>query len=206
MPGSWSKGLAIRRTSLIHHATLAAATLNQLSEIHSIPHLTVVASLALLVVETVQSVKTKKDECAALVQQIHRVLCAIIDFVCTLNISPFLAPALFDSMATFSQTLHKIQTFIRAQQSMGILERFLRQQANTAQLEDCKLSLRRALDIFSIEVRRVTVAHVADFEVATENKHRELLTLIAANCWSHSKSSVFSSTCSISSNSTFCSR
>ncbi|KAJ6463533.1 P-loop containing nucleoside triphosphate hydrolase protein [Mycena sanguinolenta] len=200
MPGSPSKHLGFRRIPFIHHATMAAATLKQLSETHSIPQLTLVAGLALLVVETVQSVNTRKEECAALVQQIHRVLCAMIDLVCTMNTSQFLAPVLFDSMATFSQTLQKIQTFIRAQQSMGILERFLRKRANTSQLENCKMSLKHALDILSIEVRRITVSHVADFEAATESKHRELLKLIATKEWF--EGSVFSFTSSISSSRT----
>jgi hypothetical protein len=41
-------------TSFIHHTTVAAATLKQLSEMNSTPYLNVVAGVSILILETVQ--------------------------------------------------------------------------------------------------------------------------------------------------------
>ncbi|KAF7326674.1 AAA domain-containing protein [Mycena venus] len=176
--------------SFIQRATVAAATLKQFSEIQSTPYLKVVAGVALLIFETVRSVKTNKEECAALVEQIYQIICAIIDL--TAETSTSLSLVLLDAMAKFAETLQKIESFMRTQQDKGRLKRFLRQQENAALLEDCKLGLRHALDVFSIQTRAITIADVAEFQFATEHKHQELLKLIAESNLSDQGSSVLS--------------
>jgi hypothetical protein len=56
-----------------------------------------------------------------------------------------------------SRTLQKIESFMRTQQDMGRLKRFLRQQENAAQLEDCKMGLRDALDVFLVRVPQAKI-------------------------------------------------
>ncbi|KAJ7854939.1 hypothetical protein B0H14DRAFT_747557 [Mycena olivaceomarginata] len=95
-----------------------------------------------------------------------------------------------------SRTLQKIESFMRTQQDMGRLKRFFRQQVNRAQLEDCKMGLSDALDVFLIKARGINVADVAEFQAATERKHQELLKIIAESS-SDQGSSVLSGTSSI---------
>ncbi|KAJ7730686.1 hypothetical protein DFH07DRAFT_992901 [Mycena maculata] len=66
-------------TPLIHHAAIAAGTLKTLSDASPIPYVKVVAGVSLLILETVKSVKTKKEECAALVEKIDQILGIIIE-------------------------------------------------------------------------------------------------------------------------------
>ncbi|KAJ7858637.1 hypothetical protein B0H14DRAFT_3135413 [Mycena olivaceomarginata] len=211
MPGP-SKGIP---TSFIRHATLAATTLKQISDINSTPYLKVVAGVALLILDTVQSVKTNKEECTVLVEQIYYIISAIVDLYA--EMAAPISPALLDAMAIFAETLQKIESVIRTQQDMSMLKRFLRQQESVAQLEDCKISLKRLLefflwvthngkshpmaDYFQVRTRVVTVADVAKFQATTERKHEELLKVIAETHLSDQGSSVLSDTVSIAFNS-----
>ncbi|KAJ7282443.1 hypothetical protein C8J57DRAFT_1218660 [Mycena rebaudengoi] len=116
----------------IQHATIAASTLKQLGQISKLPYVQVLSGVSLLILETVQNVKRNKDECFAMVGQIDELLCIMIDFL--------------------AETLQKIEAYMRAQQDRGRMMRFFRQQEDSAQLEDCKMGLRQALDVFSVSV------------------------------------------------------
>jgi hypothetical protein len=99
-----------------------------------------------------------------LVEQIYYILSAIVDLYA--EMAAPISPALLDAMAMFAEcadylnlvfcltlgfrTLQKIESVIRTQQDMSMLKRFLRQQESVAQLEDCKISLKRLLEFFSV--------------------------------------------------------
>ncbi|KAJ7699337.1 hypothetical protein B0H17DRAFT_1328325 [Mycena rosella] len=161
----------------IQRTTVAAATLKQLSEINSTPYIKVVAGVSLLILETVQSVKTNKEECAAFIEQIDQLLCIIID-LCS-EPSAALPLALLDAIGKFAQTLQKIEVFMRMQQGMGRFKRFWRQQENIAQLKDCKKGLNQVFDAFSIKTSLAVAEGLADMRLATEKRHQDLLKLIS---------------------------
>ncbi|KAJ7699369.1 hypothetical protein B0H17DRAFT_307929 [Mycena rosella] len=175
-------------------AAAAAATLKQLSETNSIPYIKFIAGVSLLILEIVQSVKTYREECAALIEQIDQLLCIIID-LCS---QPYAAlpPAVLDAIGKFAETLQKIEVFIRMQHGMGRLKRFWKQQENTAQLEDCKTGLKEVFDTFSIKTSLAVAGGFADMRLATERRHQELLKLISDNN-SFNEGSSMSSTSSI---------
>ncbi|KAJ7452066.1 hypothetical protein B0H11DRAFT_2288746 [Mycena galericulata] len=171
-----------KSSPFMHHATLAATTLKQLSEINSIPYVKVVAGVSLLILETVLSVKANKEECIALIENIDGLLWIIIELCVDTSVP--LSPTLIEAMGNFAETLQKIQSFMRTQQDMGKFKRFFRQHENATQLEDCKLGLRRALDAFSVKTGLTAAADIAAFKLARESKHQELLKLLSETDWS----------------------
>ncbi|KAJ7115446.1 hypothetical protein C8R44DRAFT_880744 [Mycena epipterygia] len=181
-------------TTSVHHATVAADTLRKLSEISRTPYLKVVAGVALLILQTAQarpaSVRTNRDQCAILIEQMDQLLGIIIE-LCT-DTSVTLAPRLLYAMGRFAETLQKIESFMRTQQEMGMLKRFFRQQENTAQLEDCKAGLAQALDAFSVTTTLGAVGDLAEIKAARERKHQKLLELIAED-YSFNQGSISSS-------------
>ncbi|KAJ7630061.1 hypothetical protein DFH06DRAFT_1439649 [Mycena polygramma] len=183
-----SKGIP---TPFLHHATVAATTLKQLSEINTTPYLQVVAGVALLILQTAQSVKKNKEQCVALVEQIYEIICALIE-LCADTSAP-LSPVLLDGMAMFAETLQKIDAFLRMQQDTNRLKRFLKHQEHTSRLEDCKAGLRDARDVFATKTAAVTLGDVAEFQATMERKHHELLKLIVENSFSDQGSSGFGS-------------
>ncbi|KAJ7699314.1 hypothetical protein B0H17DRAFT_1196400 [Mycena rosella] len=164
-------------TPFIHHANATAATLKQIGEIHSIPYVRVVAGVAILIFETVQSVRTNKDQCAALIEQTVQLLGIVIDLCAGPSVT--LSPVYLDTMGKFAETLQKIEAFMRTQQDMGRLKRFFRQQENTVQLEDCKMGLRQALDTFSIKISLTTTGDLADMRLASDHRHHDLVEKIS---------------------------
>ncbi|KAJ7454936.1 hypothetical protein B0H11DRAFT_2324359 [Mycena galericulata] len=171
-----------KSSPLMRRATLAATTLKQFSEINSIPYVKVVAGVSLLILETVLSVKANKEECVALIEKIDELLSIVIELCVDTSVP--LSPTLINAMGKFAETLQKIQSFMRTQQDMGKFKRFFRQHENTAQLEDCKLGLRHALDAFSVKTGLTTVADITAFRLARESKHQELLKLLSETDWS----------------------
>ncbi|KAJ7138267.1 hypothetical protein C8R44DRAFT_976057 [Mycena epipterygia] len=164
--------------SCLDRATIAATALKQLSDFSSIPYLKVVAGVSLLILDTVQFVKTNKEQCTTLIEKIEELLCIIIQ-LCVNTIT--LSSGLLHAMGKFAGTLQKIEAFMRTQQDMGRFKRFFRQQENAAQLEDCKMGLRQALDAFAVTTSMSTIGNVEEMRVATERKHQELIKLIGDN-------------------------
>ncbi|KAJ7454939.1 hypothetical protein B0H11DRAFT_2324377 [Mycena galericulata] len=171
-----------KSSPFMQHATLAATTLKQLSEINSIPYVKVVAGVSLLILETVQSVKANKEECVAMIETIDELLSIVIELCVDTSVPP--SPTLIEAMGKFAETLQKIQSFMRTQQDMGKFKRSFRQHENATQLEECKLGLQRALDTFSVKTGLTAAADIAAFKLARESKHQELLKLLAETDWS----------------------
>ncbi|KAJ7454947.1 hypothetical protein B0H11DRAFT_2244722 [Mycena galericulata] len=171
-----------KSSPFMRHGTLAATTLKQFSEISSIPYVKVVAGVSLLILETVQFVKSNKEECVAMIEKIDELLSIIIELCVDTSVP--LSPTLIEAMGKFAETLQKIQSFMRTQQDMGKFKRFFRQHENATQLEDCKLGLRHALDAFSVKTSLTAAADIAAFRLARESKHQELLKLLSETDWS----------------------
>ncbi|KAK7014224.1 AAA domain-containing protein [Favolaschia claudopus] len=161
----------------IHRTALAATTLKQLGEIHPTPYLTVITGVTLLILETVQSVRRNKAECAALIEQIYYTLDALIELY--QNTAGNFAPALLSSVADFAETLQKLEAFMRTQQDMSRLKRFLLQPESTAQLEGCKADLTHSFNLFSTEVKGTAATYANEFSANVDQTHQELLELIA---------------------------
>ncbi|KAJ7662955.1 hypothetical protein B0H17DRAFT_1336955 [Mycena rosella] len=155
----------------------AAATLKQLSEISPIPYIKVVAGVSLLILDTVQSVKTNKEECTAMIVQIDQLLHIMIDLCSEPSVS--LPSIVLDAIGKFAETLQKIEVFMRMQNGMGRFKRFFRHQENIAQLEDCKTGLKAAFDAFSMKGSLATAGDLAEMRLAMDHRHHELLEMIS---------------------------
>ncbi|KAJ7153422.1 hypothetical protein C8R43DRAFT_1126715 [Mycena crocata] len=167
-------------SSLISRTTVAASTLKELSDnksIPSIPYANVVAGASLLILERVGSVRSNKEQCAALVEHIDELLCIIIELCVEGSVT--VSPALLDTVAKFAETLQKIEGFMRTQQDMGRLKRFFKQEENTAQLEECNEGLRQALEALSTKTNLAIIDDAAKMRADLQIKHEELLELLA---------------------------
>ncbi|KAJ7282373.1 hypothetical protein C8J57DRAFT_1295223 [Mycena rebaudengoi] len=176
----------------IQHATIAASTLKQLGQISKLPYVQVLSGVSLLILETVQNVKRNKDACFAMVGQIDELLCIIIDLCMETAVS--LPPPILHSLGSLAETLQKIEAYMRAQEDRGRMMRFFRQQEDSAQLEDCKMGLRQALGVFSVQSSLSNTTRLAESRVNAERRHHQLLGLLAEKSYeSDETSSILSS-------------
>ncbi|KAJ7866630.1 P-loop containing nucleoside triphosphate hydrolase protein [Mycena olivaceomarginata] len=77
----------------------------------------------------------------------------------------------------FSKTLHKIHTFVEAQQSNSKIRRFFRQGEMNTLLRDCKRELQEGLDFFQIKSVNV-MNDIAELHEKSQKRYHEVLNMI----------------------------
>ncbi|KAJ7127465.1 hypothetical protein C8R43DRAFT_1028075 [Mycena crocata] len=124
----------------------------------------------------IQSVKQNENECLQLMEQIHTVLYAIIDLHVDSDTGNDVPPILLKHIGQFTETLHKIHTFVEVQQETSRIRRFFRQGEMNILLKDCKVGLQQALDVFKVQGNILT--DVMSMENYAEQRHQEVLELV----------------------------
>jgi hypothetical protein len=113
-----------------------------------------------------QTVKQNKDDCVELLEQIHKLLTAIIILYVKSETGAELPPSVLHHIGKFTQyfaclmdiqhtdhwirILHKIHTFIEAHQKGGKIRAFLRHNESRALLKECKVGMRQGLEFFQV--------------------------------------------------------
>ncbi|KAJ7242073.1 hypothetical protein C8J57DRAFT_1726465 [Mycena rebaudengoi] len=181
-------GAASRKyDNLLGHVASTVRTLQEISSEIDAPFIRAISGVTDLILTTVQSVQTNKEQCMLMLDQIHEILCAIIN-ICV-DGKGVLPPSTLQNIGRFAETLQKIQGFMRTQQDQGKLKRLFKAQENNALLEICKSELRQAADVLSIRTRLGILGEIADMSVLAERRQQEVLALMDAWRESGSESS-----------------
>ncbi|KAJ6490536.1 hypothetical protein DFH09DRAFT_1377292 [Mycena vulgaris] len=98
-----------------------------------------------------QTVKKNKDNCITMLEQIHELLYAIIHLHVTSETGGELLPNMLNHLGKFTETLHKIYTFVEAQQDKSRIVQFFRQGEMSTLLKGCHLGLEEALEAFKVQ-------------------------------------------------------
>ncbi|KAJ7794745.1 hypothetical protein B0H13DRAFT_2298661, partial [Mycena leptocephala] len=125
------------------------------------------------------SVKRNKDECIGFMENVHRVLCAIVNLHVRSETAGSLSPSILDHIGSFKETLHKIYTFIDAQQDGNKIKQFLRQSEMNVLLRNCRAGLDHAIAAFDIETGVTIYNSISEMKKYTEKIHEELLELVS---------------------------
>ncbi|KAJ7278218.1 hypothetical protein C8J57DRAFT_1465420 [Mycena rebaudengoi] len=172
----------VPKLSAIQFARDAATKLRDISSNVDVPFLRTIAGITLLILDIVQSVKSNKDRCFRMVEEIHQLLCVLGTLYLKLEYT--MLPKLVNEIADLSQTLLKFYGCLRSEQELGKIKRFFKQSEITAQLEVCEVELKSALDVFRIQTGVGVTTALLQMSVDTEGRHQELLELIATrNDW-----------------------
>ncbi|KAJ7620680.1 hypothetical protein DFH06DRAFT_1305933, partial [Mycena polygramma] len=128
-------------------------------------------------VESSQTIKQNKDECAHLLEQTHELLNAVLITYIKSDTGVDLAPTVLNQIGKFTQTLHKVHTFVEAQQKGSKVKRLFRQGDLGTLLKGCKEGLQQGLDSFQIDVGKI-MRDVTDMQEESQKRHKEVLHLI----------------------------
>ncbi|KAK7028506.1 hypothetical protein R3P38DRAFT_2936835 [Favolaschia claudopus] len=128
----------------------------------------------------VLTAKKNKEECAALLEDINVVLLAIVELHINSETPGSLAPAMLHQLGRFTETLHKVHTFVDAQQEARNVKSFFRHAEMNTLLKECRKGLQDAFDVFKIEVGAALSTNIDDLQQKTENTHQKLLELISS--------------------------
>ncbi|KAJ7167028.1 hypothetical protein C8R46DRAFT_268998, partial [Mycena filopes] len=167
--------------------TVTTHTLELLVETLKVSGLEAISNTTQSLAKLILTIKQNKEDCAELMEHTSQLLAAVVDvYLKSDNGGEDLAPSVLNQIGNLTTTLHKIHTFIEAQQTGNKFKFFFRQGELGALLKSCKADLQHELAFFSI----TTVNILADMQARAEAKHQEVLNLIETLSSSDSASSI----------------
>ncbi|KAJ7828599.1 hypothetical protein B0H13DRAFT_2289955 [Mycena leptocephala] len=143
------------------------------------PFLGAICNTTQSLLKNVQSVKQNKDDCTKLMEQTVDLLNAIIAVHITSDACAELPPSVLHDIGKFTSTLHKIHTFVEAQQTGSTLKRIFRQAEMSNLLKDCKAGLQQGFESFQIHTAKFAV-EITERQQEMQKKHQEVLKMIEA--------------------------
>ncbi|KAJ7735191.1 hypothetical protein B0H16DRAFT_1765411, partial [Mycena metata] len=157
----------------------AVALLEELNDVFGLSFIQPIVKTAQALIAGIQNVKRNKDDCFQLVEGIHQVLYQIIHLHLKSEIAGSLLPSVLDKIAEFTDTLHKIYTFIEIQQDGNKIRQFFRQSEANKLLKDCHTGLDQAIETFKVLTGFTMLNNVIQIQREAESMHKDLVELIA---------------------------
>ncbi|KAJ6574255.1 hypothetical protein B0H19DRAFT_1063240 [Mycena capillaripes] len=112
--------------------------------------LKVIADTTQSLLNCAENIKRNKDDCIQLMEQTHLLLHAIITLHLKSDMGGELPPSTLKHLGKLAETLHKIHTFVEAQQNRSKVKNIFRQSEMNALRKDCKAGLQQGLAVFQI--------------------------------------------------------
>ncbi|KAJ7479612.1 hypothetical protein FB451DRAFT_1365369 [Mycena latifolia] len=159
--------------------TPAVTLLNELNDAFGTPFMQAIINTTQDLITTMQNTKRIKEECIQLVQNVHQILYAIVNLHMNSNPPGVLSPATVHHLGEFTETLHKIHSFIKAQQDGSKMKNFFRQSEMSSLLKDCRTRVEKALEVFKIEAGVTIFNSITEMQKIAEKMQTELLEIIS---------------------------
>ncbi|KAJ7472532.1 hypothetical protein FB451DRAFT_1469264 [Mycena latifolia] len=169
----------IRLNSTITYLTPVVALLNELSDTFGTPFVPAISTTTLSLITMVQNVKKNKDNCIQLLENIYQLLCAIVNLHIKSETKGNLSLATLHHVGKFTETLHKVHTFVEAQQDGSKIKYFFRQMETKALLGECQAGLQQAFEVFRIETGMTALGNITEMQKEAEMMHQEVLEWIS---------------------------
>ncbi|KAJ7444457.1 P-loop containing nucleoside triphosphate hydrolase protein [Mycena latifolia] len=154
------------------------ATLEVVADGLKTPFLIPIANTMRSLLTAIQTVKTNRDNCTQMLEQIHEILSGIIYLHIASNTGGELSPSMLYDLGKFTETLHKVHTFVESHQEKSRIKQFFRQGEMSTLLKGCHLGLREALEIFKVHGLHLS-SDVTEMRKYAEKTHLEVLEFIS---------------------------
>ncbi|KAJ7782596.1 P-loop containing nucleoside triphosphate hydrolase protein [Mycena olivaceomarginata] len=154
------------------------ALLKELNDAFGPPFIQMISNTIEILIDMVQNVKQNRKECAKLMENIHPVLYAIISLHLKAETVESLFPEMLDNIGKFIETLHKIYTFLKAQQDGNRIKHLFHNNEMQKLFRDCHAGLDQAMEDFKVTTRPLWVNDIDVMKVTAQLMHKELLELI----------------------------
>ncbi|KAJ7452000.1 hypothetical protein FB451DRAFT_1524634 [Mycena latifolia] len=172
----------IRLNNTITCLAPVIALLNELSDAFGTPFVPAISNTTLSLITAVQNIKKNKEDCTHLLENVYQLLCAIVNLHIKSETKGNLPPATLGHVGKFMETLHKIHTFVEAQQDGSKIKSFFRQSQTKTLLSECRAGLQQAVEVFETETHITALGHITQMQEEAEFMHKEVLELIST--WS----------------------
>ncbi|KAJ7838335.1 hypothetical protein B0H13DRAFT_2367553 [Mycena leptocephala] len=140
----------IRLNNIVTCLTLTANTVEILATTLETPFLEAISNTTQSLLKHVQTIKQNKNICTELLEQTYKLLNAVLMVHVKSDTGAQLPPSVLNHMGKFTETLHKIHTFVEAQQVGSKVKNFFRQGEMNTLLKDCEAGLQQGFAIFQV--------------------------------------------------------
>ncbi|KAJ7876213.1 hypothetical protein B0H13DRAFT_1893796 [Mycena leptocephala] len=169
----------IRLNNITTCLTISANTMGILASSLKNPFLEAISNTSQSLVKNMQTVRQNKNECMQLMEQTYELLNAILMVHIKSETGAELPPSVLKYIGKFTETLHKIHTFVEAQQNGSKIKKFFHQGEMSTLLKDCKAGLQHGLQVFQITMVN-QMKDIAEMKEDAEKRHKEVLDTIEA--------------------------
>ncbi|KAJ7476483.1 hypothetical protein FB451DRAFT_1460570 [Mycena latifolia] len=176
----------IRLNNTVAGLTSVVSLLNELSDTFGTPFVPAISTTTLSLINMVQNIKKNKDNCIHLLENIYQLLCAIVNLHIKSETKGNLPPAILVHIGKFMGTLHKIHTFVEAQQDGSKIKSFFRQTETKTLLSECQTGLQQAFQVFKTETDTNALGHIPQMQEEAEIMHKEIYKAIGSQNSSNS--------------------
>ncbi|KAJ7812802.1 hypothetical protein B0H14DRAFT_3150214 [Mycena olivaceomarginata] len=152
-------------------------TLQIIADSMKTPFLGAIINTTQAVMKMIQTVSKHKDDCVQLLEQIHKLLNAIMILHIKSDAGGEMPIEVLYHVGKFTEILHKIYTFVEAQQKGNRVKSFFRQGELSTLLKDCQAGLQQSFEFFQIEGPRA-LPDIAEMKKDAEKRHQEVLDMI----------------------------
>ncbi|KAK7044398.1 hypothetical protein R3P38DRAFT_2878571 [Favolaschia claudopus] len=167
---------ATKRERALQYGTVAATLLKDVGNASNQPYLQAIASISLLIMETVKRVRENKEACMRLTEKAYDLVSAVIN-ICS-DSDAELAPTMVRSITQFTETLEKILTFVRSQVKGGIIRRMFRSMEDADLIKQCNDGLKHALDVFGVQSAITAAMTMAVIQKDAKQRQEEVVAIL----------------------------
>ncbi|KAJ7879945.1 hypothetical protein B0H14DRAFT_3769893 [Mycena olivaceomarginata] len=165
----------IHLNNIVAYLTPTVTLLKELNDAFGPPFIQPISNTIETLISIAQNVKHNKNQCAQLMENIHQVLYAIINLYLKSETAGSLDSAM---LYHIGKTLHKICTFVEAQQDRNKIKYLFRNNEMQSLLKDCRVGLDQAVEVFAINTRPAIANDIGKMKKTAKTMHEELLELI----------------------------
>ncbi|KAJ7906621.1 hypothetical protein B0H13DRAFT_1880399 [Mycena leptocephala] len=155
---------------------ISANTLEILASSLKSPFLAAISNTTQSLSKKIQTVRQNKNDCTQLLEQTYELLNAILMVHINSDTGAELPPSVLTHIGKFTETLHKIHTFVEAQQNSSKLKNFFHQGEISTLLKDCRTGLQQGLEIFKVN----HLIDITQMQEDAEKRNKEVLDMIEA--------------------------
>ncbi|KAJ6464348.1 hypothetical protein C8R45DRAFT_1107256 [Mycena sanguinolenta] len=175
-----TNGTQVRLKNVAKYLSLATPLLDDLCDAFGSPLLKSISTITLSLAGQAENIKRNKEDCVRLMEQVHPILCAIIDLHVKSDSGNVLPPATLDHLGAFVQTLQKIHTYLEAQQDRSRIKQLFHQNTTRALLQGCEAELRQVLVAFQVQNALDFASGINEMQKNMQAQHEGMLALISA--------------------------
>ncbi|KAJ7246958.1 hypothetical protein C8J57DRAFT_1674427 [Mycena rebaudengoi] len=167
-------------SNLIQYTILAATTAKNTAITAKVPFLGSTAALCLSITKCIEAGRSSKEEYAEIMEQIHEILCIIVQLHSTSEIKGVLPTTLLYDIAKFTEALEKLFTILNGKQkgTLGKIKGLFRQPGATERLESTKQELSRMVGIFKAQVTGSILSQMGQMKKDANQQHKQLVALL----------------------------